>query len=109
MSGVRKLWAWIAEERNRTVLAFLGAGLAAVIAALWQAYVYFAPSPAHTRSQPQVQAAASSPTSADIAGAQDVQNSQARALEAEAAAIDNVTQQIQASGSPSPPPPAARH
>ncbi len=105
MYGVQKLWTWLGKERNRTVLTFLGAGFTAVVAALWQAYVHFAPTPTRVQpaqSQPQVQTAtAVQPASADVAAAENLRNSQASALNAEADALDReVTQKIQAAEGP---------
>ena len=42
-SPENKLWAWLSKRKNRTTLAFIGGGLAVVVAAGWQAYVYFSP------------------------------------------------------------------
>jgi hypothetical protein len=113
MSGVGRLWAWLSKARTRSVLAFLGAGLAAVVAALWQAYLYFAPAPTRAQpqfhSQPQLQATTAPPASIDVADAERLQASQKHALDAEATALDNVTSQIDAAGKPTSPPAPAHH
>jgi hypothetical protein len=101
MSGVGRVWAWLSKARTRNVLGFLGAGLAAVVGALWQLYLHRAPAP--TLAQPQLQATTAPPASTDAAAAARLQASQKRALDAEATALDNVTRQIDAAGSPPSP------
>ncbi|MFQ5755671.1 MAG: hypothetical protein ACE5H7_06185 [Acidiferrobacterales bacterium] len=38
---MKKLWKWISVENNRNILAFIGAGIAAVAIAAWTIFVYF--------------------------------------------------------------------
>jgi hypothetical protein len=38
-----RAWAFLRDEANLAILSKIGAGLAAVIAALWAAYVYIFP------------------------------------------------------------------
>lgn len=111
MSGVEKLWNWLSKARTRNVLAFLGAGLAAVVAALWQAYLHFAPPPTQVQphTEPQLEATPAPLAGTDVAGTERLQASQKRALDAEAAALDNVTQQIETAGGPPHSTSGARH
>lgn len=39
------MWRWLAKAENRGVVAFIGGGLAAVIAAGWTVFVYLHPRP----------------------------------------------------------------
>jgi hypothetical protein len=103
MSGVGRVWAWLSKARTRNVLGFLGAGLAAVVGALWQLYLHRAPAPSPVQPQPQLQATTAPPASINAAAAARLQASQKRALDAESAALDNVTRQIGAAGSPPSP------
>jgi len=105
MSSLGKLWAWLSKPGTRSVLAFLGAGLAAVVAALWQAYLHFAPSP--VRAPPT--SASPALAGVDVAGARRLEASDQSALNAEADALDTVTRQIEAAGSPPPAAAGARH
>jgi hypothetical protein len=38
-----KVWTFLSDDKNRAVLGWVGGGAAAVIGALWAAFVYFAP------------------------------------------------------------------
>ncbi len=38
MDLLQTIWTWLGNEQNRTVLAFIGTGLAAVCAAIWKIY-----------------------------------------------------------------------
>ena len=111
MSGVGKLWTWLSKARTRSVLAFLGAGLAAIVAALWQVYLHFAPPPTQARppAEAQLQATKAPTAAANVVGAERLQASQSRALGAEADALDNVSQQIETAGSPPRSAPGARN
>jgi tellurite resistance protein TehA-like permease len=100
MSGVGRFWAWLSRPRTRSVLAFIGAGLAAVAAALWQVYLHFTPAPVQRPAAPEVQMVTAPPANVDAAAVQRLEASQKQALDAEAAALDNVTQQIDAAGAP---------
>jgi hypothetical protein len=40
-----RVWAYLGDESNLKRLAFIGGGLAAVIGALWTAFIYFHPAP----------------------------------------------------------------
>jgi hypothetical protein len=112
MPIVSRVWAWLGKPRNRSVLGFLGAGLAAVVAAAWQLYLHMAP----PRAPPpavviQTQAAPASPVAGpapDLSGAKDLQASEARTLKAETNALDNIAQQIEASNQPHKPPAPSR-
>jgi hypothetical protein len=92
MSGPSKLWTWISDDRNRSVLAFLGAGLAAVAAAIWQLYLHFAPQPAGPAAAPATPIAAASKV--DTRGVERLQASQKKALDAESDALDRISQQV---------------
>jgi len=48
-----RVWAYLGDESNLKRLAFIGGGLAAVIGALWTAFIYFHPVPGE---KPKVQA-----------------------------------------------------
>lgn len=37
----RGFWAWLKVKSNRTVLAWIGAGLVAVAGGVWKGYLYF--------------------------------------------------------------------
>lgn len=114
MAGVRALWAWLARPRTRNVLGFLGAGLAALVAALWQVYLHFAP-PAPAQPPPAPIAAASPVPSpapqagVDPAAVRRLQAGQERALDSETAALNSIADQIDAAGKAPPAAPAARH
>ena len=109
MSGVGKLWVWLSKARTRNVLGFLGAGIAVVVTALWQAYLHFAPSPA----PPKIVAAPAVTTAPmaniDTAGLERLQSSQKHALDSEASALDKISQRIDAAGNPPPPNSNAKH
>ncbi|HLZ82048.1 MAG TPA: hypothetical protein VKQ54_00675 [Caulobacteraceae bacterium] len=112
MAGVRDLWAWLARPRTRNVLGFLGAGLAAVVAALWQLYLHFAP-PATSAQATAAQATAApvpaqavsltTPGGVDPASLKRLEAGQQRALDAETAAVNGITDQIDAPGKPAKP------
>jgi hypothetical protein len=38
-----KVWGFLNDDKNRAVLGWMGGGVAAVVGALWAAFVYFAP------------------------------------------------------------------
>jgi len=38
MDLLQTIWTWLGNEQNRTILAFIGTGLAAVCAAIWKIY-----------------------------------------------------------------------
>ena len=38
MPDLQEIWNWLGNEQNRTILAFIGTGLAAVCAAIWKIY-----------------------------------------------------------------------
>ena len=109
MAGVQRLWTWLSKARTRSVLAFLGAGIAAIVGALWQVYIHFTPAPSQAQPQPQLQATMAPTAAADVAGIARLQASQKHALDAEADALDNVSQQIEAAGAPPRSSPAPRH
>ena len=111
MSGVGKLWVWLSRPRTRNVLGFLGAGIAVVVAALWQAYLHFAPSPAPPKATTVAAPAQTAAPMAgvDTAGLERLQSSQKHALDSEASALDKISQQIDAAGNPPPPASGARH
>jgi hypothetical protein len=97
---IASVWAWLGKPRNRSVLAFLGAGLAAVVAGAWQVYLHMTPQPAAAppsvviQMQP-AQAQASTAPAPDVGAAKDLQASQARTLKAETSALDSISQQIE--------------
>jgi TIR domain len=43
--GLAGRWAWLKNSDNRGTLAFVGGGVAAVVGALWSAYLHFSPVP----------------------------------------------------------------
>jgi hypothetical protein len=92
MNSQIKLWSWLGDPENRSRLAFIGTGMAAVAVAVWQLYLHFAPPVAQLVQPPAV----SAPVDQDAI--KRLGDSQARALGAEACALDNVTRQI--SGEP---------
>ncbi|HEY1880894.1 MAG TPA: hypothetical protein VGG68_13285 [Caulobacteraceae bacterium] len=98
MSGVGRLWTWLSKSRTRSTLAFLGGGIAAIVAAGWQVYIHFAPAPTQAQTEPQVQAATAPTAGVNVAGVKRLQTSQKQALDAEADALDNVSQQIEPAG-----------
>ena len=52
-----KIWSFLRKKNNREVLGWIGAGLAAAIAGLWTAVVYFSPpNPKTTSAGPNVEA-----------------------------------------------------
>jgi hypothetical protein len=57
-SRTAKVWTFLGEDKNRTVLGWIGGGVAAVVGALWAAFVYFtppskpAPPPASVEAKP---------------------------------------------------------
>jgi hypothetical protein len=113
MSGPGRLWVWLSEDRNRNVLGFLGAGIAAVAVAVWQLYLHFAPSQA-AHATPAAAVATPAPavapvTSVDTAGLERLQSSQKHALDVDASALDKISQQIEAAGNPPPPASSAKH
>jgi hypothetical protein len=108
MATAPKLWAWLGKPENRSTLGFLGAGLAAVVAAAWQLYLHFAPPaapPPAAAAQPSAAQTQAAPPP-DAAAVKTLQASQARTLNAEAGALDNIAQQIEAANPP--PKPAAQ-
>lgn len=109
MSGVGRLWTWLSKTRTRSTLAFIGGGIAAIVAAGWQVYVHFAPAPSQTRAEPQGQETAAPTAAPDVAAVGRLQASQKNALAAESDALDNVSQQIEAAGAPPKSAPVARH
>jgi hypothetical protein len=46
-----KVWRFLSKDTNRQILSLIGAGIVAVIAALWAVFVYFVP-PSKPASQP---------------------------------------------------------
>jgi hypothetical protein len=46
MSSLQEVWAFLLDPENRATLAFLGAGVAAVAAAIWKIYTHFSKKPA---------------------------------------------------------------
>ncbi len=44
MAWLSEAWRFIKDDKNQKTLAFIGAGIAAVVVAGWQAYMHFAPS-----------------------------------------------------------------
>jgi hypothetical protein len=98
MSALTKLWTWLADPENRSRLAFIGGGVAAVAVAGWQVYLHISfPVP-----PPPLPPVVSAPV--DPAAIERVRKSQEKALGAEACALDNITRQI--SGDPPVPCPA---
>jgi hypothetical protein len=105
-----RVWAWLGKPRNRSVLAFLGAGVAAIGGAAWQLYLHLAP-PAAAPPTPvviqmpaaQAQALPGAGPSPDVNAVKTLQASQTRTLNAEASALDNIAQQIEASNAPHRP------
>jgi len=104
-----RVWTWLGKPRNRNVLAFLGAGLAAVGAAAWQLYLHAATpaaAPAPVVIQMPAAQAQASPVagpSPDLSAVKNLQASQTRSLNAEANALDNIAQEIEASNPPRRP------
>jgi hypothetical protein len=54
--AMRQLWSFVGLKNNREILAWVGGGLAAVIAGLWTAFVSFSDRPKTTASTRSVQA-----------------------------------------------------
>ena len=112
MPAVSRAWTWLAKPRNRSVLAFLGAGLAAIVAAAWQLYLHMTP-PAPAASAPpsvivqvqpaQAQAAPAAGLSPDVGAAKKLQESVNRLATNEASAIDDISRQIEAANPPPQP------
>jgi hypothetical protein len=110
MAAASKVWSWLARPRNRSVLALLGAGLAAIVAAGWQLYLHATPGPAAAPPSvvvqlqtPQPQAPATTAAAPDAAAARNLQASVNRAAIDEANAIDNISRQIEAANPPPRP------
>jgi hypothetical protein len=96
MSSASKLWGWFSDDKNLRVLAFLGGGFAAIVAATWQLYLHFGPRPpASERGRPIAIA-----QMADARRLERLKASEILALDSEASALDNLTRQIQAADSP---------
>jgi hypothetical protein len=57
---MRQLWSFLEFKKNREILAWIGGGLAVVIAGLWTAFVYLAEPPKTAASNPSVQASCGS-------------------------------------------------
>jgi len=113
MPAASRVWTWLGKPRNRSVLALLGAGLAAIVAAAWQFYLQVTPPPAATppsvviqMQSPQAQATPPVGPSPDISAVKNLQASETRNLNDEANALDSIARQIEASNPP--PRPAAR-
>jgi hypothetical protein len=51
-----KAWTFLSDDKNRAVMGWVGGGAAAVVGALWAAFVYFAPPPKTASPPPNVQA-----------------------------------------------------
>lgn len=109
-----RVWTWLGKPRNRGALGFLGAGLAAVVAAAWQLYLHLtppvAPPPSVVIQGPAAQAqglpAANPPV--DASAAKTVMESETRAANAEADALNNLAQKIEDSNPPHQPPAPSR-
>jgi hypothetical protein len=83
------MWRWLAKAENRSVVAFIGGGLAAVIAAGWTVFVYLHPKP-----EP-VPAAAQAPVPVpETAAAERYARSVNAAYVAAGAGLDRVTNEI---------------
>jgi hypothetical protein len=54
------IWAFVQNKKNREILGWVGAGLAAVIDGLWTAFVYFSPPSKTSAGGPTVQASCGS-------------------------------------------------
>ncbi|MGH6795130.1 MAG: hypothetical protein ACREDD_10230 [Methylocella sp.] len=50
---LQKIWQYLQDENNQRMLTLTGGGLAAVIVALWTAFVYFFPAHEAKPSPPQ--------------------------------------------------------
>jgi hypothetical protein len=125
MAVSRTLWAWISEPRNRAVLAFVGAGAAAVIAGLWQVFLHFAPQPAPHAAPSVISAPAGiaggnvtvngdvnlggAAQPIDSEGLKRLHASQEKALNAETAQLDKLTNEIGAADASSSPPAKPAH
>jgi hypothetical protein len=113
MPAASRVWTWLGKPRNRSVLALLGAGLAAIVAAAWQVYLHVtppaAPPPPSVVIQmqaPQAQATLPSAPSPDVSAVKNLQASETRNLNDDANALGHIAEQIEASNPP--PRPAAR-
>ena len=113
MPAASRVWTWLGKPRNRSVLALLGAGLAAIVAAAWQFYLHVTPQPTTTppavviqMQSPQAQATPPAGPSPDTRAVQKLQASETRSLNDEANALDSIAQQIEDSNRP--PRPTAR-
>ena len=83
------MWRWLAKAENRSVLGFLGGGLAALVAAGWALFVYLHPKPEPAPAQP-----AAGPPTVNTAAAERFAASQNAAYGAASAGLDRVTQEI---------------
>ncbi len=54
MAWLSEAWRFIKDDKNQKTLAFIGAGIAAVVVAGWQVYTYFAPSGSPDKPPPTV-------------------------------------------------------
>jgi len=94
------------------VLAFVGAGLAAVVAGLWQVYLHLTPPPPAAPPAMVIQVQATPAQTLPVAGPapdtnalKGLEASQARAMEDYRKALDGISQQIEASDQPAGRPP----
>jgi len=108
-----RVWTWLGKPKNRSVLALLGAGLAAIVAAAWQLYLHAterpaAPPPAVViqMQAPQAQASPATGPAPDLSAVKKLQASEIRNLNDDANVLDSIANQIEASNPP--PQPAAR-
>ena len=113
MPAASRVWTWLGKPKNRSVLALLGAGLAAIVAAAWQFYLHVTPPPAAAppsvviqMQAPPAQAPPAVGPSPDVGAVKNLQSSEIRNLNDDANALDKIAQQIEASNPP--PRPAAR-
>jgi hypothetical protein len=53
---MRQFWSFLGLKKNREILAWIGGGLAAIIAGVWTGFVYFSDTPKAGASTPAVQA-----------------------------------------------------
>ena len=110
-----RVWTWLGKPKNRSVLALLGAGLAAVVAAAWQLYLHVTAPPAAAPQAvviqmpaPQTQASPAAGPSPDPSAVKRLQASETRNLNDDANALDSIAQQIEASNPPPQPSNASR-
>ena len=113
MPAASRVWNWLGNPRNRSVLALLGAGLAAIVAAAWQVYLRVTPPAAAPppsvviqMQAPPTQVSPAAGPSPDVNAVKSLQASETRNLNDDANALDSIAQQIEASNPP--PRPAAR-